>query len=214
MRRLILDLDGTLIDSLADLTQSVNETLLACGYPQCSLADVRRAIGDGPYKLLERVSHAYPDEHTMDLFRRSYERNMYRAPRVYDGARETIADLRAAGWKIGVISNKQDGAAKALVRYLFGDAIDCTVGSRVGVPTKPDAMMWHIFAQACGVESQDECIYVGDSAVDARFALAAGISFIGAGWGFGDVRSAANATIASDWMQLRERLLTTVVLSV
>lgn len=205
MRWIVFDLDGTLTDSLDDLASAVNLTLARFNMSPRLREEVRRAIGDGPVKLLERTLGYTPDDATMQQFRTDYEAEMLHRTRLYDGAADTLEALRLAGYRIGVITNKFDSAAHAICARLAGGKIDAVLGTQAGGIVKPDPQVWDAFFALCG-EKPEQIVYVGDSLVDERFASVIGATFYGAGWGFGNIRESATARILTDWAELAQCL--------
>ena len=186
---ILFDLDGTLLDTLDDLTDSANHALAALGYPARTKSEVRRALGDGARQLIER---AMPEGSTQEdiaralpLFQAHYAANMAHKTAPYPGVMELLAALRADGVKVGVVSNKFDGAVKPLCRKYFGDLVQVAMGEREaeGVRRKPapDA----VFAALCALDvPADRTLYVGDSDVDVLTARNAALRCLAVSWGF------------------------------
>ena len=192
MKAVFFDLDGTLIDSLADLGQAVNRTLADLGLPGHPVERCREYIGEGARRLVERaLPVAFQGdealvERALGLYQAHYEAGWRDQTRVYPGMDEVVARLAERGVKLGVISNKPHRFTQMCVAHFFpGAAFELVLGQREGVPRKPDpaaafeAAAWF----GLGVES---CCYVGDSGVDMAFANAAGMRAIGVAWGFRD----------------------------
>lgn len=186
MKKLIIfDLDGTLLNSLKDLWTAVNGALWSVGLPYRTEEEVRQFVGDGVDMLIRRATDDDKDKFAecKAAFRRIYDGDMKNQTRPYDGVQKMLCDLRTAGLKIAVLSNKYDSAVKELCAYYFGNKIDFAVGQKDGVKVKPDptALLWLL--KEAGV-SADEAIYCGDGEADVKCALAAGVDFIAATWGF------------------------------
>lgn len=185
----IFDLDGTLLDTLEDLADSVNEMLRNFSCPERSLAEVRQFVGNGMKKLVERSVPEDFDIKNFDsayeLFRLSYSRNMRNKTRPYDGILECLGTLRENGIKTVVTSNKNDDAVKNLCREYFGDLITLAVGAKEGVPSKPDPEMVFSAMKEIGAE-KEKCIFAGDSDTDILTAKNAGLKSVGVLWGFRD----------------------------
>ncbi len=189
MKAFIFDLDGTLIDSLADIAEAVNRMLVERGYPKAPLAAFPRYIGDGVRLLVER---ALPPEAvaTEDIdariadYLRHYEDTWHDATAPYTGMRETLADLHDRGMKLAVLSNKPDRFTKLCCEHFFPDAhFDAVLGARQGVPRKPHPQGALDICEILGV-TPAECAYVGDSGIDMELAVSAGMLPIGVRWGF------------------------------
>ncbi len=183
----IFDLDGTLLNTLEDIRDSVNHILAKYGYPQRTLEEIRRFVGNGSGVLLERAlpeGRATPDfDGLLAEYVAWYEdHNMIRtAP--YEGVRELLGALAASEHKLAVVSNKPDANTKALVRKFFGAYVSVAIGERPGVSRKPSPDS----VKAAMRELQSlpyETVYVGDSEVDLKTARAAGIPCLSVTWGF------------------------------
>ena len=183
----IFDLDGTLLNTLEDIRDSVNHILTKYGYPQRTLEEIRRFVGNGSGALLERALPEGRDTPDFDGLLAEYVEwyeghNMIRtAP--YEGVRELLGALAASEHKLAVVSNKPDANTKALVRKFFGAYVSVAIGERPGVSRKPSPDS----VKAAMRELQSlpyETVYVGDSEVDLKTARAAGIPCLSVTWGF------------------------------
>ena len=187
----IFDLDGTLLDTLGDLAASVNYALRTHGMPEHSLDDVRRFVGNGVRKLMER---AVPDgadnprfDETFATFRQYYMAHSLDTTRPYEGIPETLATLKARGCHLAVVSNKMMAATQALCHHFFPDTIEVAIGEdeAAGIRRKPAPDTVSAALKALGVGKEDAA-YVGDSDVDILTACNAGIPCISVLWGFRD----------------------------
>ncbi len=185
----IFDLDGTLLDTLEDLADSVNEMLRNFSCPERSLAEVRQFVGNGMKKLVERSVSADFDMKKFDsayeFFRLSYAGNMQNKTKPYDGILKCLEELKNQGKRIVVTSNKNDDAVKNLCREYFGELITLAVGAKEGIPSKPDPTMVNSAIREMGLEKEN-CIFVGDSDTDILTAKNAGLKSVGVLWGFRD----------------------------
>ena len=185
----IFDLDGTLLNTLIDLTNSTNFALQSFGYPQKTVEQVRDYVGNGVVKLIERAipdGLANPDfENCLNLFKQDYKKNMYKNVRVYDGISGLLAALKNMDIKISVVSNKFDLAVKDLCNKLFPDLIDAAYGENEaeGIKKKPSPDMVLKVMNSFSL-TKEECLYVGDSEVDIETAYNAGIDCVSVTWGF------------------------------
>ena len=174
----VFDMDGTILDTLDDLTNTLNMSLERVGMPVRTKDEVRSFVGNGVGKLLEREIDAL-----VAVFRENYAAHCADMTRPYDGIPEAIAELRRAGMKTAVVSNKVDFAVQALTEDYFPHLFDMAVGEREGVRRKPAPDPVFAVADALGVPLA-EAVYIGDSDVDADTAANAGVDFIGVEWGF------------------------------
>ena len=208
-RAVILDLDGTLLDTLEDITDSVNYALLQFGYPTRTLDEVRRFVGNGAVKLLERALPCELPKAQFDAFYRCYDAQ-YTAhgqdkTRPYDGASELLRELRARGLFTAVLSNKQDKAVRILCAHYFPDLLNMATGPTAERRTKPapDGVLY--IAETLGV-CMDEILYVGDSEADVQTGRNAGVKTVAALWGFRD-RDTLRAAGASLFAKKPEEIL-------
>ena len=203
----IFDLDGTLLDTLGDLAASVNFALRTHGMPEHSIDDVRRFVGNGVRRLMER---AVPDGDANPLFdaafatfREYYVQHAQDTTRPYEGIPETLAALCERGCRLAVVSNKMRKATEELCRHFFPDTIEVAIGEdeAAGIHKKPAPDT--VFAALEALDSIEvlgsprstlgfpgirtaSAVYVGDSDVDIETAHNAGIPCISVLWGFRD----------------------------
>ena len=178
---ILWDLDGTLLDTLEDLTDGVNYALSQFGYPLRTKEEVRRFVGNGAYRLISLAvpEHADP-EPVFAAFQTYYAANCQIKTKPYEGITEVL-ELLKGRYPMAVVSNKPDGAVKTLCAQYFpglsarGESADC--------PRKPAPDMVQKAMADIGVES---CIYVGDSEVDVLTAENAGVPCLSVLWGFRD----------------------------
>jgi len=190
MKKLVIfDLDGTLLDTVADLANSTNYALKACGFPTHAVSEYRFFVGNGINKLFERAlpEGAKTEENVQKIrsyFLPHYSQHNMDASTPYPGIIKLLETLREKGVQLAVASNKYQTATEALVKHYFaGFSFVDILGQREGIPVKPDpAIVYDILAKA-GVEKKDT-LYVGDSGVDMQTALNAGITSAGVTWGF------------------------------
>lgn len=189
LKAVLFDLDGTLLDTLDDLCDATNAALANYGYPARSRDEVRRFVGNGVEMLLRRALPAgTPDERvyeTLAFFRADYEKRSRNRTCPYGGILDLLAELRAEGVRIGVVSNKYDKAVRELCDYYFPGLIDLPVGERAGVPKKPAPDSLFLAMEELDVTAS-ETLYVGDSEVDVETAHNAGLPCISVLWGLRD----------------------------
>ena len=187
----IFDLDGTLLDTLTDLTASCNYALRTHGMPEHSIDDVRRFVGNGVRKLMERAipeGEANPDfEATFATFREHYMHHSLDTTKPYPAIMETLAELKARGCRLAVVSNKMMAATVELCKHFFPDTIEVAIGENEaeGICKKPAPDTVYAALRKLGV-SKDDAVYVGDSDVDIQTAANSGLPCISVLWGFRD----------------------------
>lgn len=183
----IFDLDGTILNTLEDLTDSVNYALLKNGMSLRGIEEVRQFVGNGIGKLMERAvergTDAKKTEQVLSDFKEYYGANCARKTRPYDGIGKLLSVLRANGIRTAVVSNKADFAVQTLCRHYFPGMFDRVAGEKEGIRRKPypDSVLY--IMEQLGV-AKEETIYIGDSEVDVKTAENAGINVISVTWGF------------------------------
>lgn len=186
-RYIVFDLDGTLLDTLEDLTDSINYVLGAFSFPLRTVNEVRSFVGNGNRKLVERALPQGTDSVTFEkafsMFREYYPSHSQIKTAPYPGITELVDALDKAGVMMAVATNKPEKTAEALCNKLFGGKIRVTVGQREGMPIKPDPAGVHLAMELLGAKA-GETVYIGDSEVDVQTAHNAGLPCIGAEWGF------------------------------
>lgn len=194
MRRyqaILFDLDGTLLDTLEDLADSVNAILKKYGFPLRDREEIRRFLGNGSERLMKEALPKDISETDfakyLEEYQAYYKAHMEEKTAPYDGILPLLGELRKRGIKIGVVSNKFDLAVKGLCEKYFPGTIDAAAGEREadGIRRKPAPDMVLIAAEWLGVYVQD-CLYVGDSEVDILTAQNAGMDCVSVTWGFRD----------------------------
>lgn len=185
----IFDLDGTLLDTLADLADSCNYALKACGMPQRTMDEVRQFVGNGVRVLMQRAVPGGEEnplfEQALDCFRKHYLIHGQDNTAPYPGIIDMLRRLRLEGKKIAVVSNKFDAATKQLCSHYFPGLVDVAIGESEGIRRKPAPDTVLTAMRLLGVEPHDS-IYVGDSDTDILTAKNAGISCLSVTWGFRD----------------------------
>ena len=187
----IFDLDGTLLDTLGDLAASVYYALRTLGLPEHSIDEVRRFVGNGVRKLMERAVPEGADnplfEEAFATFRQYYMAHSLDTTRPYEGIPETLAALKACGCRLAVVSNKMMVATQALCSHFFPDTIEVAIGEHEaeGIRKKPAPDTVIAALKTLGVGKED-AVYVGDSDVDIQTAHNSGLPCISVLWGFRD----------------------------
>lgn len=190
MKQLVIfDLDGTLLNTIGDLTVAVNHTLGECGFPLRTYDEVRSMVGDGVLKLLER---ALPEaERTSnnltrarEIFLPFYGAHNAEKTHPYEGIPELLEELRKKGVKMAVASNKYHAATCKLIPHYFPTIpFEVVLGQREGVPAKPHPQIVEDILREVGV-GREEVLYVGDTNVDMLTAKAAEVDPVAVDWGF------------------------------
>lgn len=185
----IFDLDGTLLDTLEDLADSTNYIMKRFGYPERTLKEVRRFVGNGIRKLLERSAPkgtpADEIDRMFELFKEYYGAHCADKTKPYDGIMELLSALQKQGIKLAVVSNKADYAVKALCEQYFSGFFDEAVGEREGIARKPAPDTVNEVLKNLQME-KSQAVYIGDSEVDVQTAKNAVMDCIAVDWGFRD----------------------------
>lgn len=185
----IFDLDGTLLSTLADLAASTNYALRTHHMPERSLDEVRRFVGNGVKKLMER---AIPDglnnplfEETFATFRQHYMQHNLDTTQPYPGIMQLLEQLKAEGKNIAVVSNKFYAATRELCHHFFGDLVPVAIGEREDIRKKPAPDTVIEALRELGVDKEG-AVYIGDSDVDIMTAKNSGMPCVSVLWGFRD----------------------------
>ena len=187
----IFDLDGTLLDTLTDLAASCNYALRTHGMPEHSIDDVRRFVGNGVRKLMERAipdGEANPDfEAIFATVREHYMQHSLDTTKPYPGIEDVLMELKARGCRLAVVSNKMMAATVELCKHFFPDTIEVAIGEKEaeGIRKKPAPDTVFAALKRLGV-SGDNAVYVGDSDVDLATARNSNLPCISVLWGFRD----------------------------
>ena len=188
-RAVICDLDGTLLDTLDDLADATNYALRVNGCPERTREEVCRFLGNGVRLLISRaVPEGEQDpkfEAVLSTFRTYYAANSQHKTAPYPGILALLADLKAQGVRVAVVSNKFDAAVRDLCAHYFGELVDVAVGESPEVPKKPAPDTVLRAMSLLGV-TPEETVFVGDSDVDVETAKNAGIPCVSVLWGFRD----------------------------
>lgn len=187
----IFDLDGTLLDTLTDLAASTNYALRTHGMPEHTIDEVRRFVGNGVRKLMERAVPDGTDNPLFDeafaTFRQHYMEHSLDTTRPYEGVPEMLAALKAKGCHLAVVSNKMMAATQELCRHFFPETIEVAIGENEaeGIRKKPAPDTVIAALRQLGV-GEKGAVYVGDSDVDIATARNSNLPCISVLWGFRD----------------------------
>ena len=188
---ILFDLDGTLLNTLEDLQDSVNYALAQYGCPPRTLSEVKEFIGNGARKLIERSLPGKEDDPDVDEVLATYQAYYKTHSRIktkpYDGILQALAEI-SAKYPVAIVSNKPDAATKALCKDFFGDIY--ARGESDDCPRKPAPDMLQKAMEIIGV---DTCIYVGDSEPDVQTAKNLGVKCLSVLWGFRDQKTLEQA---------------------
>lgn len=188
-RAVMFDLDGTLLDTIEDLTESMNVGLAELGFPPRTVEECKLFVGDGTHAFARRslpddLRDATTVEALVAAMQAEYARRWDRRTRPYPGVAELLTALNERGLPAAVLSNKPEEFTRLTVGRLLGEWEFAVVrGSRDGVPRKPDPAAALDIAGEMSVAPAAFC-YVGDTNTDMRTAVAAGMHAVGATWGF------------------------------
>ena len=199
MKACIFDLDGTLTNTLESMTYSVNLTLEEMGLSKITKDQCRLFVGNGARVLIEKSLKAAGDtdasriEEGMEIYGRIFDRNCTYHVTLYEGIPEMLKALKDRGIHLAVLSNKPDRQTVKVVKEIFGDNIfDYAQGQKDGIRRKPEPDgVWYLMEQM--QVSKEECLYIGDSEVDAATGKNAGLKTIGVLWGFRDRKTLETA---------------------
>ena len=187
----IFDMDGTILNTIDDLADSLNVILERYSMPLHTVDQVRFMVGNGIPKLIERAIPDGLDNPKFDEILKEYiayyEEHSAIKTRPYDGIVEAVKALRKSGVKIAVNTNKVEAAALDLVAKYFPDCFDIVSGSRPGLPPKPAPDGVYEILKRAGIDGKSEgqkAVFIGDSDVDLQTGINAGLDVIGVDWGF------------------------------
>ena len=201
MKACIFDLDGTLTNTLESMTYSVNLTLKEMGLSQITKDQCRMFVGNGARVLIEESLKVSGDpkasriEEGMKIYGRIFDQNCTYHVTLYEGIPEMLKALKDRGIHLAVLSNKPDRQTVKVVKEIFGDNIfDYAQGQKDGIRRKPEPDgVWYLMEQM--QVSKEECLYIGDSEVDAATGKNAGLKTIGVLWGFRDRKTLETAGV-------------------
>ncbi len=190
MKKLIIfDLDGTLLNTIADLAHSTNFALESNGFPTHEIEEYKYFVGNGINKLFERaLPEGEKSEENIakvrNVFLVHYDRHNADHSRPYEGMVELLEQLLKKGIKLAVASNKYQAATEKLVPHFFPTvSFVAILGQREGINPKPDPTIVHDILSVANV-TKEETLYVGDSNVDMQTAINSGVDACGVAWGF------------------------------
>ena len=213
-RVLVLDLDGTLVDTVPDLNAALNRLMASRGLAGFDFPGTAAMVGDGVARLVEKAFSAHgrvPDATAVADFSQDYAAHAAVDSRLFPGVMQTLHDLSGEGWRLAVCTNKPEGAARHLLDALGLAPLMAAVGGGDSFPTrKPDPA--HLLATLAAAGGKAErAMMVGDHANDVAAAMGAGLPCIFAAWGYGPPAMAAGAVAVArdvaDMAAIAQRLL-------
>ena len=185
----IFDLDGTILNTLDDLADSLNHVLAQHGFPQHTADEVRMMVGNGILNLIKRALPNGTEQATVEAvcadFNAYYKLHSADKTKPYEGITEMLEQLKARGVKLAVVSNKADYAVQDLCVKYFGGIFDAVAGEKTGVPKKPAPDGVNNILAQLGIERKNS-VYIGDSDVDLQTAANSAMDCIAVNWGFRD----------------------------
>ena len=191
IKLLILDLDGTLADTIESIREGVNIAMNKYGYPERNYDEVRRAIGNGARELI-RLSMPAPERSDAELVDRvfrdyhaAYGDTYTHCTECYEGIPESLLTLKERGYTLAVLSNKQDVYVKELVKILLPEGLIASAAGQTDLPKKPDPTVPLMIASELGF-APSETAFIGDSEVDVLTGKNAGMLTVGCSWGYRD----------------------------
>ena len=198
----LFDMDGTILDTLDDLTDSVNHTLCQMGFPERTREEVRAYLGYGSRRLIERSLGTTETEivdRAFRIYRAWYAEHTQIKTKPYDGITDVMHALRERGIRVAVASNKPEPMVKKLCEYHFPKLVDAAVGDIEGRERKPQPDMIDAVLDRLGTPHSG-AVYVGDTEVDVQTAQNARLPVIAVGWGFRskEQQAEAGATVFAD----------------
>lgn len=183
----LFDLDGTVLDTVEDIADSLNRALENHGFARISTAQAESFLGNGTRRLVElALPESCPEsvkEDVIEEYRGLYDHFCHEKTRPYRGMVELIKALKAAGVKTAIVSNKPDSMVQTLATVYYPGVPDVVLGEREGLARKPAPDMVQFALKAIGAEA-GRSIYVGDTEVDILTARNAGLGCISVPWGF------------------------------
>ena len=184
---LIFDLDGTLVDTLLDLSNSVNFALKKFHFPIKEVEEVRKAIGNGTIKLIERCAPIGTEDNILKKlhseFKKHYQNNIANNTIPYKNVSSVLFYLKSKGYKLAVVSNKDHDLTIKIINDLFPKLFDVVQGSYHDHPKKPDPFLIEKVIKEMGV-NKNALTYIGDTNVDEESALNASLDYIIVSYGY------------------------------
>ena len=187
IQTIIFDMDGTILNTLTDITISVNHALKLKGCKPVTEDQVRLAVGNGAKKLIERISPShFTEEDKMELFslyQDYYDQHSEVHTGPYEGILPLLKTLKSYGFKLAVVSNKYQHLVEKLNETIFESLFDVAIGETKGIPIKPAPDMVYLALERLNTKNT-EALFVGDAEPDMQTAINASVLSVGVTWGF------------------------------
>lgn len=189
IKALIFDMDGTILNTLDDITESINHAFISKGYPRQTLYDVKMALGSGAIQLIERLAPKNLNKEEVkslyEAYQAHYDINKDHLTGPYPGILNLLNVLKQQGYLLAVVSNKYQYLVQELNIKMFNKNFDVSIGDAPGIPIKPAPDMVYKALDLLKVK-KEEALFIGDSDVDIITAQNAGLQSVGVTWGFRD----------------------------
>ena len=187
IKGVIFDLDGTLLNTLGDLTNAVNYSLSKYNLAPLSNEKVRSYIGSGIKELMKKALNddSIDIDEALKYFKYHYERNIDKLTVPYEGIIDLLKELKENGYKIAIVSNKYQEGVERLTHKFFEKHINICYGNMSNIPVKPNITTTNMALNKMGITNK-ECLFVGDSNIDALTAKNANMKFVYVSWGYKD----------------------------
>jgi len=189
IKALIFDMDGTILNTIDDITESINYAFLSKGYPKQTLYAVKMAVGSGAVQLIERLAPKHLNKEEVrslyEAYQKHYDSNKDNLTGPYPGILDLLNHLKQMGYLLAVVSNKYEYLVQELNIKMFHHYFDVSIGDAPGIPIKPAPDMVYKALDILKVK-KDEVLFIGDSDVDIITAQNAGLKSVGVTWGFRD----------------------------
>jgi phosphoglycolate phosphatase len=194
MKAYIFDLDGTVANTLEDLTCAINLMLVEYSFPIFTLEEIKAKIGNGARNLVMRSlpeevreDSAFVDK-AMKTYQNFYSEHCLDKVCLYSGVEQVLRQLKTDGKQLAIITNKDNNHAKMIIDKLVPNTFDIVLGFRDDFPHKPSPESTNWVMEKLGVK-KEETVFIGDSPVDIKTARNAGVLSVGVDWGFVDLKS-------------------------
>jgi phosphoglycolate phosphatase len=187
IKGLIFDMDGTILNTIDDIKDSVNHAMKVCNLPLKTLQEVKDGVGRGAINLIEDVVPKNTSEADIKkvykIYQDHYDKNSNQKTGPYPGVLELLKKLKEMNYKLAVVSNKHKYLVEELNHNIFKDYFDFSMGEVKGIPIKPEPDMLYMALDHLDLK-KSEVLFIGDSDVDMITANNANITSVGVTWGF------------------------------